>query len=103
MIGDSLLWLVILELFGVAAFPIAYRAFSKMPDRGWAFSKPLGMLFVGFGTWVLGLSHTLPNSRWTVLLALGIVVFIGWVSLRASRGEVIAFVRRNVSTVVTAE
>ncbi len=103
MIGVSLLWLLILEVFGIAAFPIAYRAFSKMPDRGWAFSKPLGMLFVGFGTWVLGLTHTLPNSRWTVLLALGIVVFVSWLSLRSSRDEIIAFLRRNVSTVITAE
>jgi uncharacterized membrane protein len=103
MIEVSLLWLLILELFGIAAFPIAYRAFSKMPDRGWAFSKPLGMLFVGFGTWVLGLTHALPNSRWTVLLALGIVVVVSCLSLRSSRSEIITFVRRNISTVVTAE
>ena len=44
-----------------------------MPDRGWAFSKLLGLLFVGFTTWVIGLTHTIPNSRWSVLLALLIV------------------------------
>ncbi len=103
MIGDSLLWLLVLELFGIAAFPIAYRAFSKMPDRGWAFSKPLGLVFVGFGTWVIGLTHTVPNSRWTVLLALAIVLCASWASSRSSRDELIAFLRRNVSTIFTAE
>ena len=103
MIGVSLLWLLILELFGIAAFPIAYRAFSKMPDRGWAFSKPLGLLFVGFGTWVVGLTHTIPNSRWTVLLALGVVVLVSWASSRSSRDEILAFLRRNLNTVITAE
>ncbi|MDA0797660.1 MAG: DUF2298 domain-containing protein [Chloroflexi bacterium] len=103
MIGDSLLWLLVLELFGIAAFPIAYRAFSKMPDRGWAFSKPLGLVFVGFGTWVIGLTHTVPNSRWTVLLALAIVLCASWASSRSSRDELVAFLRRNVSTIFTAE
>jgi uncharacterized membrane protein len=103
MIGVSLLWLLILEIFGIAAFPIAYRAFSKMPDRGWAFSKPLGLLFVGFATWVIGLTHTVPNSRWTVLAALIIVVFVSWASSRSSRDELLAFLRRNVNTIVTAE
>lgn len=103
MIGVSLLWLLVLELFGIAAFPIAYRAFSKMPDRGWAFSKPLGLVFVGFGTWVIGLTHTVPNSRWTVLLALAIVVFVSWASSRSSRDDLVAFLRRNVSTIFTAE
>ena len=103
MIGVSLLWLLILELFGILAFPIAYRAFSKMPDRGWAFSKPLGLLFVGFATWVLGLTHTIPNSRSSVLLALAIVAIVSWVASRSSRDEIIAFVRKNASTVFTAE
>jgi uncharacterized membrane protein len=103
MIGDSLLWLLILELFGIASFPIAYRAFSKMPDRGWAFSKPLGLLFVGFGTWVIGLTHTVPNSRWTVLLALAIVIFVSWASSRSSRDDLVEFLRRHVSTIFTAE
>jgi uncharacterized membrane protein len=103
MIGSSLLWLVILEIFGIAAFPIAYRAFSKMPDRGWAFSKPLGLVFVGFGTWVIGLTHTLPNSRWTVLIALAIIVIASWAASRSNRDEMIEFLRRRLNTILTAE
>ena len=66
MILVALWWLLILELFAFAVFPLAYRAFSQMPDRGWAFSKPLGLLLVGFLTWLIGLTHTIPNSRWSV-------------------------------------
>ena len=91
MIGEIVLWLLVLEIFSLAAFPIAFRAFSRMPDRGWAFSKPLGLLFVGFATWIIGLTHTIPNSRWSVLLALLIVAGFAWLASRNGRDAILDF------------
>ncbi|MDA1036231.1 MAG: DUF2298 domain-containing protein, partial [Chloroflexi bacterium] len=103
MIAEIVLWLLIVEIFSLAAFPIAYRAFSRMPDRGWAFSKPLGLLFVGFTTWIIGLTHTIPNSRWSVLLALLIVVGFAQLASRNNRDEIRDFLRANRSTIFTVE
>ena len=103
MIGAALLWLLVLEIFSLVAFPIAYRAFSRMPDRGWAFSKLLGLLFVGFTTWVIGLTHTIPNSRWSVLLALLIVAGLAQLASRTTRDDIRDFIRANRGTVFTVE
>ena len=66
-IFDAALWFLTLEAFSFAAFPIAFRAFSRMPDRGYAFSKPLGLLSVGFIAGLIGMSHTIPVSNLSVL------------------------------------
>ena len=99
----ALWWLLILELFGLVVFPLAHRVFSRMPDRGWAFSKPLGLLMVGFCTWLIGLTHTIPNSRWSVLLAVVIVAALSWAASRGTMDDLRSFVRRRGSVVLTAE
>jgi uncharacterized membrane protein len=103
MLGVVLFWFLVLELFSLVSFPLAYRAFSRLPDRGWAFSKPLGLLLVGLGTWMIGLTHTIPNSRWTVLLALVIVGVLSWAAVRRHLPEMRAFVREHASVIVAAE
>ena len=103
MLAVSLFWLFILEAFSLLAFPIAYRAFTRLPDRGWAFSKPLGLLLAGFATWMVGLSHTIPNSRWSVVLALLLVAGVSWIAARRILPELRAFVRANAGAIGTAE
>ena len=103
MLAVSLYWLLVIELFSLVSFPIAYRAFSRMPDRGWAFSKPMGLLFVGFGTWMIGLTHTIPNSRWTVLIALILVGVMAWAAGRRRIPEMRAFIREHNGVIIAAE
>jgi YYY domain-containing protein len=99
----AIYWLVLIELLGLLVFPIAYRVFSHMPDRGWAFSKPMAVLLMGYGVWLIGLSHTIPNSRWTVLLALAVLTGLSGASAYRQRVEITAFVRREARMLLTAE
>lgn len=70
-------WLSI-EAMGLAAFPVAFVFFGKLPDRGYAFSKPLGLLMVSFALWVGATLGVLQNDRGSVLLLL---LALGAVSL----------------------
>ncbi len=100
---ELIVWLLLIELVGLAAFPLAFRVFGRLPDRGWTLSKPLGLLLLTYGTWLIGLSHTIPNSRWSVLLAfvaLGLLVFA---AARRYRREIVGFVRREARTLLVAE
>ena len=40
-------WLLIVELLGLVAFPLAFSAFPGLRDRGWGLSKLLGLLIRG--------------------------------------------------------
>ncbi len=97
------LWLVALEAMALVAAPLAWRAFSRMPAGWWAFSKPLGLLLVGLATWAIGLTHTLPNSRWSVLVALALVALVAWLPVRRQLHELWAQVREHSGPVLTAE
>ncbi len=100
---DAALWFVALQVFAFAAFPLSWRAFSRMPDRGYAFAKPLGLLATGFFVWLIGLAQIIPNSRWSVLIALAVVAAISLFAVRRRRGEITQFVRGNLRLLIGVE
>lgn len=74
-------WLVAVELLGLAVLPLAVHLFSRLPDRGYLFAKPLGILVVGYACWLLGVFGMLRFQRATVavlLVALGVVCWAAW-------------------------
>src|SRR5512146_97435 len=66
--GELVLWWLAAELVGLAALPLAAVLFANLPDRGWALSKPLGLLVVGWLLWFpLAVVSALPYSAaWIV-------------------------------------
>lgn len=100
---DAALWYLALQLFAFAALPLAWRAFSRMPDRGYAFSKPFGLLAVGFFVWLIGLTQTIPNSRFTVLLALALIAALSLIAARRHRQEIVVFLRTNARAALAME
>src|SRR3954451_18348061 len=50
----ALRFFVLIEVLGLAATPLAAVAFARLPGRGVAFAKPLGLLLVTWVVWVLG-------------------------------------------------
>ena len=47
-----LIWWVIVQVLGWVALPTAMRIFRWLPDRGYAFSKALGVLLVSYFLWI---------------------------------------------------
>ena len=41
-------WWLIMQVLGLAALPLAWRIFRNLPDRGYAFARPLGLLLAGY-------------------------------------------------------
>jgi YYY domain-containing protein len=76
-----LLWLVAVEVLGLATLPLANRLFSALPDRGYATSKMLGLLLVSYVAWVtgiLGLTGFTGPTLIVVTLLLGAVAWWSW-------------------------
>ena len=74
-----ILWWLIIELIGWLALPVSMRLFRWLPDRGYAFSKALGLLLASYFLWLgasLGLLH---NDTGGILLSLLFVAGLsGW-------------------------
>ena len=51
MIGELFLWWLALELVGLLGLPLVAVTLANLPDRGWALSKPLSLLLLGWLIW----------------------------------------------------
>ena len=73
--SEAIVWFLALEGLGVIALPWTYAVSRFLPDRGLTLAKPLGLLVLAYIVWLLGLTHTLPNTQltiWIVFAGLGL-------------------------------
>lgn len=73
---EFLRWLLVLEVLAVAAFPLATRIFTALPDRGAGLSPILGLLLVTYLSWLTGTALPVaagPVLPLTIAFLLGVV------------------------------
>src|SRR4051794_33655390 len=76
----ALRFFVLIEVLGLAATPLAVVAFARLPGRGVAFAKPLGLLLATWLVWMGGSLHVVPN---------GLAAWIGAVLVLALAGGLV--------------
>ena len=100
---NVLLWLVAVQLIGLVVFPLCYYLFPQLRDRGYSVSKPLGILLVGYLSWVLSVLHLLPSVQLSVALILivlgGLSTWYVWVR----RWQFVDFVVRERKAILISE
>ena len=84
---DAVLWLIGAQALGLAAIPVAYLAFGGLRDRGITLAKPLGILLVGYLTWILSSAHILPASWPGPLFALLVLATIAVLIIHRRRAQ----------------
>ena len=96
-------WWLVASLLGLLAFPLTYRIFHRLPDKGYAFARPLGLLAASYVLWLGASVELIPNKLGG---AVGGVVVLGALSLWAVRGrreELMAWIRSNRRTLISIE
>ena len=85
---ETLTWWLLVELIGIAVWPVAYRFFRNLPDHGYAFIKPLGLLLIAYPFWLLTTFGFLTNTRGAIaLVAVGVAAASWWFFGRQQRTE----------------
>ena len=80
-------WWLVLFLMGTAVTPLAFTLFKKLPDKGYAFVKMLGLLLISYIFWVLGSLGFLGNNLGSILVAVLVVVGVSvWAFQRERDG-----------------
>ncbi len=100
-----LIWWFIVEILGLAALPLTYRLFKNLPDRGYAFAKPLGILLTSYVLWI-GASFGFLRNSWGGIVFSILVVAVGswWFYSRRNREAGLAsFLRGNRRMVIANE
>jgi YYY domain-containing protein len=111
--GAVLVWWLAIQLVGFLALPLTYRVFKGLPDRGYAFARPLGLLLAGYIFWMAGSLGILRNDLGGVLAALFVLACLslyvgrrelGLVARRPDDGPTLwQFLREHATLVVLVE
>ncbi|MFZ4815144.1 MAG: DUF2298 domain-containing protein [Phototrophicaceae bacterium] len=99
-------WWLWVTLAGLAALPLTVRLLGSLPDKGVTLARALGMMFVAFVYWTLGVLGFISNSAGNIGLAWLIVVILAWVGYRYLPGEAPRWRDlwgENRATILTAE
>jgi len=78
---------LVVQVFGLAALPLTLRLFRHFPDRGYAFSKSLGLLLTGYVFWLLTTLGWLHNTAGGILVALALLTVAGILLWRRARPQ----------------
>jgi uncharacterized membrane protein len=99
-----IIWYLVISILGLLAFPLAYRLLPALADRGYAFSRTLGLLLWGFVFWLLSSMGVLNNNAGGLAIAVfALIALSGWALSGIRRSEIIAWFRSNRSTVIAIE
>ncbi len=100
---NILLWFLIVSLVGWLVFPLAYRFFPGLAERGLALLRPLGLLAWGFVFWLLGSLGVIGNSGGEMLLALALVAGLSAWAGRGRWQEMRAWLKDHLGQVLFTE
>jgi YYY domain-containing protein len=98
-------WWLIIEILGWVAFPIAYRTLRWLPERGYVFSKALGLLISSYLVWLGATTGFLRNDLVGVLFAvLAVLGFSGYLIIKGGQAsEMAGFLRQNKRLILVVE
>lgn len=99
-----LLWYLTTTAAGLLAFPLVYRLFPALPDRGYTLARTFALLIWGYVFWLLASIGGFRNDIGGALLSLAIVVAGSFYVVRqGSLREIIAWLRSRRSLVTGIE
>ncbi|HEX6288534.1 MAG TPA: DUF2298 domain-containing protein [Herpetosiphonaceae bacterium] len=78
MLIDLLRWWLTVAALGLLALPLTMWFFRRLPDRGYSFARPFGLLLTGYGAWLLSMLG-LGGFGYLLLAAVALLIFaLGW-------------------------
>ncbi len=98
-----LVWLLAVQVIALAAWPLTYLVFRPLTDRGYLFSKPLGLLIVATIAWLLASFGILGFSALSVGISILVLALVSLVVLWRIGDEIWYFVKAHLRTIAIAE
>src|SRR5512143_512141 len=96
-------WYVLITLLGWLTFPLVYRLFPALPDRGYTLARAAGMLVWGYVFWVLATFGFVQNDLGGLILGLLAVLGLAAWALLGRGSELMDWMRGHLRLIVTSE
>ncbi len=102
-LGSLLIWWLALVVITIITWPIAYGVFGNLRDRGYGFSKALGLILVAWIAWMLTRLPFLINNLLPLALALAFLLLLSWWLWKRNGEEMRAFWRAHRKLILLSE
>jgi len=97
-------WWLLIQILGLAAWPLAFRLLRFLPDRGYTIAKPLGLLLTSYALWLAGSLGLMQNSLGGIIFALILVIASSaWALSRDGIAALRDWLSRHRATVLVYE
>jgi YYY domain-containing protein len=90
-----LVWVLALLVIGALGLPYVWLAARSLPDRGFAFARPLGLLLVGWLVWWLASAGVAGFSRGSIAVSAFVVAAGGAAIVVGRREEFAAWLKER--------
>ena len=101
---DLLQMWALVEVLGFICLPLTITVFHNLPDRGWAFSKAIGIALLAFCVWLpLMYFHVLPYSQLFIAGVFLVILAFSLLGFARTRHTILKLVRVNFIYIVASE
>jgi len=101
--ASTVTWLLLVELLGLAAFPLIFVVLRGLSDRGYGVSKTVGILALAWLSWIGPSLKIVPYERWWIALGLGLLIGVSAVVAWRRRRVLARFIREHAALLLTEE
>ncbi|NQW17793.1 MAG: hypothetical protein HQ478_09950 [Chloroflexi bacterium] len=101
--SETIRWLIVSEVIGLAAFPIAYAAFPSLKDRGWGLAKPLGLVLFSFVVWLTSYAPIIESTATTYWVVTAVAAIFGWRYMAGRWSIVLRYVKGEWRAIAAVE
>lgn len=99
-LGFIFKWWLMAFIIGIIAFPVSFYFFRKSHDKGYFFSKIIGIFLIGYLSWLLG--H-IKFSQATIYISMLLVIAASAYVFIRNKDEILGFLGERIGLVVVAE
>jgi YYY domain-containing protein len=100
-------WYILVSILGLLTFPLAWRLLPALADRGYAFSRALGLLLWGFIFWMLASLGVVQNDSGGLALAffavIGLSAWVVWKTIVDRQSAIVNWLKSNLGVVIMTE
>src|SRR3990172_3764951 len=100
---DAVAWWLAVEVVGLVSLPLTFLLFRRLPDAGYAFTKPFGLLLGGYAFWLALSLHLLPNRPGSVVLVFLAMAAVSCLVARRLQDEMLAALRQRWIVILALE
>ena len=93
-------WWMVSVLIGIIAYPISFVLFRKSHDRGYMFSKIIGIFLISYFSWLLGF---LQFSTLTIYFVIGLITALSVYLFIKNRKEILEFLGIKPGLIIVTE